>query len=435
MPRSNAELDFLLAPTTAEEFFARRWEREPLVVARDEPGRFSSLLAWDDLDHVVSTGCDLPNGAGEAPAVEILGDAALVREVEARHAHRLAAAYDAYERGASLRVNGVQQFWKPLRLLCRALEQVFNFPVKANLYASPAGARSSPRHYDKHDVLVLQLAGRKHWRVYRPVVPLPLAHTPALPFEQRGHELKHHRGGPVRGRARIGDEEAGAPVLEHLAREGDTLYLPRGFVHEVWATDAASLHVTLGVHVLTWMHLLSVALGQVSNADERFRRALPVGFANETAAGAPELGEHFAELLRALAEQADAGRALEEAAWSFLVSTQSAGEGSLARAHDAAADIEAQTLLRRRPGLLLRLAFDGDNVGLASSRHTLWMPANFAAALRFVAENAQLRPAQLPGPMSDKSKLALARRLVNDGFLTTAREPATNAEVRTQNDE
>jgi ribosomal protein L16 Arg81 hydroxylase len=422
MPPSSTDLEFLLAPTSADEFFSRHWETTPLVVARREPERFASLLDVQDLDYVVSAACALPNASAESSPVELLGDSTLIREIESRHTHRVAAVYDAYRRGATIRVNGAQQFWKPLRLLCRALEQVFSFPVKANLYATPAGARTSPRHYDKHDVLVLQLAGRKHWRIYHPVAPLPLAHTPSLPFEERGHELKHHRGGPKKGRANINDEESGPPLLEHLAQAGDTLYLPRGFVHEASATaDDSSLHVTLGIHVLTWMHLFSVALGQTSNRDERFRRALPVGFANETATDARALKATFDELLQALAQNADAQRAIEETAWSFLVSTQAVGEGSLAGAQDATG-IDAQTLLRRRPGLICRLVFDGDNAGLATPHNTLWMPKTFAHALRFIAQTSELRPAQIPGSMSDKSKLVLARRLVEDGFLMTHSE-------------
>lgn len=427
MPAPSTDLEFLLAPTSTEDFFARHWETTPLVVARADERRFASLLAPQDLDDIISNACSLQNDSSEVPSLELLGDATLLREIESRHAHRVAAVYDAYGQGATIRVNAAQQFWKPLRLLCRQLEQVFSFPVRANLYASPAGAHRSRRHYDKHDVLVLQLAGRKNWRIYNPIVPLPLAHMPALPFEERGRELKHHRGGPKKGRARIGDEESGTPLLEHTARAGDTLYLPRGFVHEAWTTDEEpSLHVTLGIHVLTWMHLLAVALGQTANRDERFRRALPVGFANETADHAAALKAHLDELLQAFSAQADAARALEETAWSFLVSTQAVGDGSLAGDAspdaDAARDINPQSLLRRRRGLICRLVFEGDNVGLASAQRTLWMPKNFADALRFVAHNAELRPAQIPAQMSDKSRLAFARRLIADGFLTVESE-------------
>src|SRR5690242_2358791 len=43
----------LLAPVRPEEFFERCWERQPLLVARREPGYFSSLFSLADLDRVI----------------------------------------------------------------------------------------------------------------------------------------------------------------------------------------------------------------------------------------------------------------------------------------------------------------------------------------------------------------------------------------------
>lgn len=415
MPAMRIDLDYLLAPTTREDFFARHWEREPMVVARREPERFAHLLGVGDLDFVVAGAFQL-----QPSMVELLGEEDGRSLKDTHRAARVADVYEAYRRGATVRVNGVQQLLKPFRLLCRELEQTFSFPVKANLYATPAEGLRSPRHYDKHDVFVLQLAGHKRWRVYRPVEPLPLSHAPALPFEDRDYELKRHRGGRDKSRADIKDEECGAPTDEFTLGAGDTLYLPRGFVHEAWALEESSLHVTVGVHVLTWMHLLGVALGQVSNRDERLRRALPVGFANETAPGEGLPGQ-FAEILRAFSEGVSLEQALGETAWSFIVNTQSVGDGSLAESRDAGG-VGVGSLVRRRPGLLWGLVFEGGNVGLASSHNVLWMPGSFAEAMRFIAREVEFRVAEIPGQLSDKSKLALTSRLVRDGFLTVVRE-------------
>ena len=58
-------------------------------------------------------------------------------------------------------------------------------------------------HHDTHDVFVLQVAGEKHWRVYDPLLELP---------------LKNQRWSKELG-------EAGPAVLELTLRAGDTLYL------------------------------------------------------------------------------------------------------------------------------------------------------------------------------------------------------------------
>ena len=410
MPPPRMNLDRLLAPVTREEFFARHWEREPLVVARDDAARYHTLLEASDVEFVISSAC------AQKGSVEVLGDS----EAGAMPAAADDAAFvlRAFRRGATVRVYGVQRLWKPVGTLCGELEQLFGFPVNANLYCTPADAQGAQLHYDTHDVLVLQLAGRKRWRVFPPLVSLPLTHLPPLPFEERTPLLKYRRGGPRKGRADIKEEDCGELLRDLTLAAGDLLYLPRGFVHEARTAEELSVHLTLGVHVLTWLDLLTVALGQAANRDERFRRALPAGL--HLGAGR-DLNAQLDALLEAFRQQTDARAALDEVAESFVRHRQSLGDGVLTDP-PAPADLRADTPLERRPGLLCRFVERGATAGLASAHAELWMPANFAPALRFVAGADRFRAADLPGPMSDESKLALARRLIQDGFLRV--EPA-----------
>lgn len=409
MSSSNTSLEHLLAPVSSEEFFARHWEQRPLVVARGDAGRYAGLLDASDLEHVITSACE------QGAKVELLGDPEGAAVAQAESA---SVVFKAFRRGATVRVYGVQRLVKPLRTLCRELEQLFGFPVNANLYCTPAASQGAQLHYDTHDVLVLQTAGRKRWRVFPPLVSLPLTHVPPLPFEERTPLLKYQRGGPRKGRADIEEEDCGELLHDLTLAAGDLLYLPRGFVHEARAGEESSVHVTLGVHALTWLDLLAVALGQVGNRDERFRRALPVGLHTNAPDGLPE---QLAALLEAFARQADVRAAVDEVAGSFIHHRQALGEGALA-GPDAPEEFDARTPLERRPGLLCRFVSEGATAGLVSAHAELWMPANFAPALRFVARAGRFRAAELPGPMSDESKLALARRLMKDGFLRVARE-------------
>ena len=71
------------------------------------------------------------------------------------------------------------------------------------------------------------MSGRKRWLVYDPVWELPLKH-------QRYEEAM---GAP------------GETVLDVVLEAGDTLYLPRGWMHEALTSDEDSLHLTVGVNV------------------------------------------------------------------------------------------------------------------------------------------------------------------------------------------
>ncbi|MCM3904248.1 MAG: cupin domain-containing protein [Pyrinomonadaceae bacterium] len=408
MSLSPFHLESLLAPVTLNEFFSDYWEEAPLVVSHDEPGRYRALLEISDIDFILSSAF-----TADKTAVEALGASEDKKSLKEVSATQVSELYDAYHRGSTVRVNRVHHNWKPIGELCRSLEQSFKFPVRANLYCTPASASTSPRHYDTHDVLVLQISGRKSWRIFKPLVPLPLETVPPLPFEERTSMLKYARGGPRKARANIDDDECGEPLKELTLTTGDLLYIPRGFLHEAWTTDEPSTHITVGLHVVRWLDLLSVALAQVSNRDVRFRQALPTGLDARD-----DLKELFSSLADVFAQQANLRDATEELASSFVQSRQAVGDGTLAGS--SAADIDGNTLLEHRPGLLFRFAQNGGAVGIVSAHSALWMPPGFDEALRFIAKTREFRAGDIPGAITNNSKLSLARRLIQDGFMRIA---------------
>ncbi|HEX5707926.1 MAG TPA: cupin domain-containing protein, partial [Pyrinomonadaceae bacterium] len=396
-----------------EDFFSRQWEREPLFVARDDAGLYDSLLETSDLDRLVTVAL-----SSDSTSVETLSDPASV-SVSALPINNAADSRAAYTRGATLRINGAQRLSPPLARLSQTLEQEFGCPVNFNLYATPQGARGAVRHYDNHDVLVLQLAGRKTWRIFEPLVRLPLRHVPLLAFEERTEASKYTRGGPSKGRGDIGDADVGEPTRKFTLSAGDLLYLPRGFVHEARTDDEPSLHLTAGLHVLTYLDLLTVALGQVAQRDERLRRSLPARLLHTPeAADAPR--EDFEELLNVFAEQARLSNALGEMAESFVRSRANANEDVDTRSDDGA-DVTSQSFLERRPGVLCCVRVEGESAGLVSPRGALWMPKTFLAALSFVARTIEFRVSDIPGGLSDGGRVALARRLVGEGVLRVAK--------------
>jgi hypothetical protein len=257
------------------------------------------------------------------------------------------------------------------------------------------------------------MAGCKSWRIFKPLVQLPLETVPPLPFEERTPMLKYARGGPRKGSGDIDDDEC-EPISELMLTAGDLLYMPRGFLHEAWTTDEPSTHLTVGLHVVRWLDLLSVALAQVGNRDMRFRQAFCAGPEARN-----DLDELFTALVEEFARQANLKDAAEEVAGSFVQSGQAVGDGTLVGALTAS-NIDGNTLLEHRPGLLYRFAQNGGAAGIISAQGALWMPRGFDEALRFIAATEQFRAADIPGQMTETSKLSLARRLIQDGFVRIA---------------
>ena len=57
-------------------------------------------------------------------------------------------------------------------------------------------------------------------------------------------------------------------------RAGDTLYLPRGWLHQAMTSDTASLHLTVGINVTTWRDAVRAAVDEAAEDDVLFRRGV-----------------------------------------------------------------------------------------------------------------------------------------------------------------
>ena len=147
-------------------------------------------------------------------------------------------------------------------------------------------------------MFVLQCAGRKHWSVHERQIVDPLPGDGVDP--------------------RVREQDLGPVVLDEVLEPGDSLYIPRGWPHLASTAGEASTHLTLGVHVITWLDVLGAVLERARGCPE-LRAAIPA--AGDAAAfeegfrGASEtlnaLLERIppAELEQLMRELADAGQA------------------------------------------------------------------------------------------------------------------------------
>ena len=130
-----------------------------------------------------------------------------------------------WEAGATIVLQALHVSWHPLAVFCRALEEALGHGVQANAYYTPRGSQGFAVHHDTHDVLILQVAGEKRWLLYDPLLELP---------------LKHQRYSAALG-------EHGEPTDDLVLRAGDSLYLPRGWLHQAETSETDSLHLTVGI--------------------------------------------------------------------------------------------------------------------------------------------------------------------------------------------
>ena len=314
-----AKLDFsyLITPYTATDFFDQYWQQSAFLVKRGDAERHNALIGATDADAILSMAEQLP-----AEAVEVIGR----NKMNESAGDPIGAVAGWFSKGATIRVKAIQRFCEPLGDLCRNVEEQLGFPVRANLYCTPGNSRGFNLHLDTHDVFVLQLFGKKRWQIFEPTEMLPLESVPPLPFENDREAMKRsRRGGETRS---INEKELGPPAIEALLEPGDCLYLPRGFLHQADAQDESSVHLTIGIHVLTWLDLLSVALGQAAYRNEDLRQALPVGIFKD-AVDRDKFETEFTERVQVFVRDAAFHSAVDEVGGSFARSRKTGSDETI----------------------------------------------------------------------------------------------------------
>ena len=217
MPRDFSDL---LSASAVDELLAERGVRAPFIrLAKD-----GELLGRD---------CYLgPAGFGAEVTDQV--DAARVLQ--------------QFAAGASIVLQGLHRLWPPLIDFVRDMVDDLGHPAQANAYITPPSNRGFDPHYDVHDVFVLQIAGHKHWAVHAPV------HTDPLPSQP----WTDHRDAIAK---RVADD----PTIDTVLAPGDTLYLPRGWVHSARALDDLSIHLTVGISTVTRLDVVRALVDQLAD--------------------------------------------------------------------------------------------------------------------------------------------------------------------------
>ena len=374
-------------PLDEGEFLAEHWERRPLVVQRDEPGRYDDLLSTADVEELVCAGGLRYPAFRLVKAGERLHPRDYTTDVPWRPTPFTGAAdvervLEEFERGATIVLQALHLYRPPLGEFCRGIERTLGHPAQANAYFTPRAAQGLPVHHDTHDVFVLQIAGEKRWLVYAPVFDLPL----------RDQRYDDAMGQP------------GDPVHDVVLSSGDALYLPRGWLHEALTSETDSLHLTIGVNAYTWLDAFRAALDECAH-DLEFRRSVADG-----ADGASDLVARLRERL--------SPDEVERRKRDRLVRTRRPvldGQLSQLRALER---LDSDSEVERRPGVLAELREDASGVALSFAGKTIRFPAHVRAELEHAcATDEPFRVDELPGQLDDDGRLVLVRRLVREGFL------------------
>lgn len=387
-PWASDALSWLIGPISHAEFFERYYEREPLVVRRDEPARFAPLLSIEHIDGLIAGSdlrshmIDLADASRELNRDQWIMEGGAVDRAVIAHQHAL---------GATIILQQLHQSDPDLAAFCRAMEQTFSCHVQTNIYLTPPSAQGFHTHYDNHDVFVLQVEGEKRWRFYGTPVTTPY----------RGERFERSK------------YEAGEVTEEFVLKAGELAYVPRGLMHDASTSgDGPSLHVTCGLIVKTWAEVVLEAVSEVALTEPEFRRSLPPGFAR------PDFDRSkaeaiFAKLLKILPERASMDGAFDLMVDNFIRSRDPDIGGAVV---SGGRPLEPEQRYVLRANAPWRLADDGDDLVLIVPGGDLTINAGDQEAYRRALSGEPFGRSDLTAGDSD----AMLRRLIAFGVIAKA---------------
>lgn len=388
-------------------FAEDHWGRAPLLTrAADLPAPFTDLLSTDAVDELVSErGVRTPfarmarNGAltDRSQFTDSGGFGAEVTD-QLDSAGILAAFAD----GHTLVLQGLHRLWPPLIHFTGDLVADLGHPVQVNSYITPASSRGFDPHYDVHDVFVLQIAGEKRWILHPPVHEHPLSNQPWS-----------DRRDAVAAMARTD------PTLDVVLREGDSLYVPRGWIHSAEALGDTSIHLTVGMSAFTRYDLLHHVLGTLAD-DASFRAPLPVGLdLTDPDAVVPHVRALIADLTATLADtdgrDGRARTAAERVGRRFVEVTRPAPVRPLETVRTMAG-LSAATVVTWRSGLAARVTQSPESVAVTTRTKTITLPSIAADAVRQLHSGKDCAVGDLTG-LDDQDAIVVVRRLLREGLV------------------
>lgn len=352
-------VDDLFSLAAADELLSRRALRTPFVRMASD-GRVLATSRF--------TGS---GGSGATVADQVRDDAVL----------------SLFADGATVVLQGLHRLWDPVREAAADLTAELGHPVQVNAYITPPQSQGFDPHYDTHDVFVLQIAGRKHWRVHAPVSADPM---PDQPWGDVGAEVA----------ARAAEES----LLDAVLTPGDCLYLPRGYIHSATALAETSVHLTFGVHNVTQRDIVSEAFDALRG--EGWRQSLPAGWhPGGDLGGIRNLLDEAAERLRTM-DPAVVAERLE-----VRRSTAQRPEpiSPLATA-DAALNLTPDQVVRLRRHLLVRV--DGLDLRIGDTRRVQLTPTQ-VSVIEHLLPGKPYRVCDLPGD----DAVEITARLLREGVV------------------
>ncbi|WP_405751742.1 cupin domain-containing protein [Streptomyces sp. NBC_00012] len=276
----------LLLPENGVVDLLTTWPDEPRVYERGSTALDATVTA-DFLDEYVETGCVPANEI----AVVKAPNPSLNRDAFMRNGRTDAAKLrQLHDQGFTIRLGNLQRVVPFLARVSRCIqEETAGYSNYVHAFLTPPGNQGLRHHWDQQMAVIVQVAGVKRWQLWRPPVVAPMR--------------EYNESWRVWRDDYIPRWEAAGPDLEFDLKAGQSLVLPRGWVHNpsVAEFDKRSLHLTFAIRERTRLWLAEQLLAGAIEREEFRRVVLPgemrgMALSRQLAVARSALLEYVAEL-------------------------------------------------------------------------------------------------------------------------------------------
>jgi JmjC domain len=224
MERVPSTLAELVAPLSEESFITLLRERKLTLLRGAGGNRYSSLLNWNVLLQMIERG-QHPSSLAEFSLVKDSQLAPPDRWLKRNPAgdgnvvdtDRL-LAFLAH--GFSLAVTRIDAHAPHLKTLCDSIRSTVREQVKMGVIVTTGRGGAYTLHYDPEDLIILQVEGRKRWKIFGPPVVNPIV-----------------------GMAKAAVPPEDTLLFDEILEAGDFLFLPAGNWHRCENESSRSVHL------------------------------------------------------------------------------------------------------------------------------------------------------------------------------------------------
>lgn len=387
----------ILVPLSLERFSAEYWGEKPLHVKRDEPDFYDSIFNLNEIDRCFQDK-QLPAHffrvakAGEQYRPEQWAYLETRRDFNAIHLVDRAKLFALYAQGASIIMGSAEEKFPKLAEFCNNLQLETQFRVQANVYMTPENSQGLDRHFDTHDVFILQISGRKTWQLFDTPIKSPVLEQSFVSQELKDSLL--------------------SKKVELYA--GDALYVPRGLVHQACTDDHSSTHITLGLHNKRALDVFDLLKKRAIN-DQNFRVSVPLN--GTTKEHKEHFFKHLSEKLRQMIDDTDLNELFSEEQASFCNDVFNVRHGHYSSLL-ALSQLSSQSVVSRIESARVSLQNIEDKIEISSNNQSFSFPSYLLPAVeQAIGFSKPFKVNEVKGLLTESGKLHLIKQLIQLGLL------------------